>query len=96
MSVKRAQHGSGFKAKVALAAVRGQQTIAELAQQFSVHPTQIHQWKRQLLDEAGELFAGPPRKGAREQDVLQAELYQQIGQLKMEVEWLKKKAAQCQ
>jgi transposase len=93
MSRKRNQHGAAFKAKVALAAIKEVRTIGELAGQFGVHPSQIHQWKRRLLDQAESLFIGPGEK-RREADVETAELYEQIGRLKMELEWLKKKAAQ--
>ena len=91
MSRKRQLHQPAFKAKVAVAALKERQTVSELASQFSVHPTQIHQWKRQLLDGAETLFtSGEPgrRRAADEPDP--AELYEQIGRLKMELEWLKK------
>jgi transposase-like protein len=93
MSRKRAQHGSGFKAKVALAALKETRTISELAGQFGVHPTQVHKWKRQLLQGAESLFIGPGVKERDEQAEV-GELYEQIGRLKMELEWVKKKAAQ--
>jgi len=94
MARKRTARSGDFKAKVALLAVREQKTIAELAKQFEVHPTQIHQWKKQLQSGAGELFAdGRKRRVEEQRDVEQAELYEQIGRLKMELEWLKKKAA---
>jgi putative transposase len=91
----RKRHGAGFKAKVALAAAKGDRTLGELASQFGVHPTQIHQWKRQLIERADEVFKTPgsqPR--GKEQEALQAKLYEEIGRLKVELEWLKKKAAQ--
>jgi putative transposase len=80
-------------AKVAVAAVKELHTVSELAGQFSVHPTQIHKWKRRLLDGASELFSRPGRERQDDADGV-AELYEQIGRLKMELEWLKKKAAQ--
>jgi putative transposase len=80
-------------AKVAVAAVKEMHTVSELAGQFSVHPTQIHKWKRRLLDGASELFSRPGRERQDDADGV-AELYEQIGRLKMELEWLKKKAAQ--
>lgn len=89
---RKRKHDSGFIAKVALAAVKEVQTVSELAGQFGVHPTQIHKWKRRLLDGAAELFARPGRERADDATEV-AELYEQIGRLKMELEWLKKKAA---
>jgi transposase-like protein len=91
MSKERKMHGAGFKARVALEAVKGQRTMAELASQFGVHPTQIGQWKQQLLAGVPDLF-GPARpKREKDDQELQAELFQQIGKLQMELEWLKKK-----
>jgi len=66
--------------------------MSELAAQFGVHPTRIHKWKRRLLDGAEELFAKPGEARQRDESEV-AELYEQIGRLKMELEWLKKKAA---
>ena len=92
MTGKRKSHSVSFKAKVAIAAVREQETVAQLSSRFAVHSTQIHLWKRQLLDGAEGLFGtvGRPRKGETE-EVSVDELYEQIGRLKMELEWLKKK-----
>jgi putative transposase len=95
MGKKRNRPSADFKAKVALAAVKEVKTVSELASQFAVHPTQIHQWKRQLIERADEIFKTPgsqPR--GEEQEALQAKLYEEIGRLKVELEWLKKKAAQ--
>jgi putative transposase len=92
MSRKRRRLSGAFKAQVALAAIRGDKTTAELAAKFGVHGNQVSAWKRQLLERAAELFAdgrAHEADGAAEQ-----ELYEQIGRLKMEVEWLEKKAAQ--
>ena len=97
MAKRRKQHSSQLKAKVAIAAVREFKTVSQLASQYSVHPTQIHQWKRQLLEGAAELFdRGKPSRKASEQKQVESDLYQQIGRLKMELEWLKKKAAQLE
>jgi transposase-like protein len=93
MGAKRRRIEAALKAKAALAAVRGDRTTSELASQFAVHPTQIGQWKRQLLDGAAELFSDDRRRGAQNQDALVAELYEQIGRLQMEAAWLKKKVA---
>lgn len=89
---KRKQHTAAFKAQVALAAVKGDRTINELAGHYGVHPTLIHGWKKHLLAGAEAVFASGAKAGAPADDH-QAELYEQIGRLKMELEWLKKKAA---
>jgi transposase len=92
MAGKRKIHTPAFKAQVALAALKGDRTVNELASQFSVHPTLIHAWKKQLFQGAEEVFAGGAKPAAVTADH-QAELYEQIGRLKMDLEWLKKKAA---
>ena len=91
MGAKRKSHSVGFKAKVAIAAVREQETVAQLSSRYSVHSSQIHQWKRHLLEGAEGLFGtvGRPRKG-KSDEVSVDELYEQIGRLTMELEWLKK------
>jgi transposase len=94
MPRKRQQHAAGFKAKVALAAVKEMKSISELASQFGVHPSQIHSWKKQLLEGAEELFLSGVEKRQQGDQPEVAELYEQIGRLKVELEWLKKKAAQ--
>ena len=93
MGAKRRRIEPALKAKAELAAVRGERTTGELAGQFGVHPTQIGQWKKQLLDGAAELFSGDQRRKVENQDALIAELYEQIGRLQMEAAWLKKKVA---
>jgi len=96
MAQKRKRPTVAFKAKVALAAVKEVKTVSQLSSQFKVHSTQIHHWKRQLLERAEEVFERPGNQGktAAEKDALIAELYEQIGRLKMDLEWLKKKSAQ--
>jgi transposase-like protein len=92
MSGERRRFSGAFKAKVALAAVRGDKTTAELAAKFAVHGNQVSAWKKQLLEGAPELFAD--RRSRDAEGAAEEALYEQIGRLKMEVEWLKKKAAQ--
>ena len=85
--------GAAFKAKVALAAFRGEKTTAQLASEFSVHTSQVTAWKKQLLEQAAGLFEDG--RGRRDETAANEEqLYEQIGRLKMEVEWLKKKSAE--
>lgn len=82
----RRNHGAGFKAKVALAAIRGDKTLAELAEQFDVHPHQITDWKKQMLERAGEVFDGPRHKD--EPPVALKALHAKIGQLTLENDFL--------
>lgn len=93
MTKKRKSHTAGFKAQVALAAVKGDKTVSELASLHSVHPTLIHGWKKQLVENAEELFQNSAKTASAENEALQAQLYEQIGRLKTELDWLKKKAA---
>src|SRR5205085_9917581 len=90
MAGKRKSHTAAFKAQVALAALKGDRTINELAGHYAVHPTLIHAWKKQLLQGAEGVFAGSTTAGVADVEAVQAELYEQIGRLKMELEWLKK------
>jgi transposase-like protein len=89
----RKQHTAAFKAQVALAAVKGDRTVNELAGQFGVHPTLIHAWKKQLIAGAELAFTNGAKVDPADAEARQAELYEQIGRLKMELEWVKKKAA---
>ena len=91
MAGKRKQHTAAFKAQVALAAVRGDKTVNELASQYGVHPTLIHAWKKQLLAGADQVFGHGAKAVAGDAETEKAELFEQIGRLKMELEWLKKK-----
>jgi transposase-like protein len=95
MTGKRKRHSAAFKAKVALEAAKQTRTVAELAKVFQVHPVQISQWKKQLLDGAESLFRDGRRRDQDEEQATQAELYERIGRLNMEVEWLKKSVARC-
>ena len=95
MARKRRRFGSSFKAKVSLEAVKEVRTINELAKKHKLHATQINLWKKQLLDGAESVFDGDTEKTKEEKDEPRtAELYEQIGRLKVELEWLKKKVAQ--
>ena len=87
--MKRRTHSSAFKAKVALAAIKGDRTLAELADQFQIHPNQIQTWKKQLLESAEEVF---DRRGTRrrDQEADLKELHAKIGQLAMEKDFLSK------
>ena len=91
MAGKRKQHTAAFKAQVALAAVKGDKTVNELASQYEVHPTLIHAWKKQLLAGAEQVFSNGGQAAAADAEAQKAELFEQIGRLKMELEWLKKK-----
>ncbi len=93
MARKRKSHSAAFKAQLALAAVRGDKTINELASLHGVHPTMIHAWKKQLLGSAEELFQSGAKVASADHETLQAQLYEQIGRLKTELDWLKKKTA---
>ena len=89
MGRQRKSYSAAFKAQVALAAIRGDCTANELAAKHSLHPTLISNWKTTLLDGAESFFAGGKSAAAARPDP--AELFEQIGRLKMELEWLKKK-----
>ena len=92
MGRKRVRHSAEFKGKVALDALKGLKTVNELAGQYQVHPTQISQWKRQVQGRVNELFANGQGKGHQETEAVQAKLYEEVGRLKMELDWIKKTA----
>lgn len=91
MAGKRKQHTAAFKAQVALAALKGDRTVNELASPYGVHPTLIHGWKKQLLAGADHVFSNGTKAVAHDAEADKAELFEQSGRLKMELEWLKKK-----
>ena len=92
MGRKRRTFSASFKAKVALSAARGDRTLAELASQHGVYPNQISAWKKQLLEGVSGLFEDG-RKRSDEESAEASALYEQIGRLKVELDWLKKTAA---
>ena len=91
MGTKRKQHSVEFKFKVALEAAKEQKTLSQLGSEYELHPTQISEWKRQLLKSGGSVFGKETSKDGKEQSKIEIELFEQIGRLKMELEWLKKK-----
>ena len=91
MAQRRTRYNAEFKFRLALEAAKGQQTINELASQHGVHPNQIGQWRKQLLEGLPSLFANGRSKAAQNDEALQARLYEEIGRLKVELDWLKKK-----
>jgi transposase-like protein len=93
MAGKRKTHSAAFKAQVALAALKGDRTVNEVASHYGVHPTLIHDWKKRLLAGAEAVFTSGAKADAGDAEARQAELFEQIGRLKMELEWVKKKAA---
>lgn len=93
MGRKRRQFSNQFKFTVALEAAKGLRTINQIAGENNVHPNQVSTWKRQLLAEGPAVFSNGATRNLEAQAVREAELYEQIGRLKMELEWLKKKAA---
>jgi transposase len=92
MGRARKIHSPAFKAKIALASLREGETANQLASRFEVHPTQVHQWRKVVVDRAESLFGevGRPARSTEESETT-PDLYEQIGRLKMELEWLKKK-----
>lgn len=92
MSGVRRRHSAGFKVKVVPEALKEEKTSAQLSGEYGVHPNQIAQWKKKVLSELPGIFSGKRKESIREQEKLESELYRQIGQLKVELDWLKKKS----
>ena len=88
----RQRHSAALKAKVALEALRGEKTIGQLSSEYGVHSNQIRQWKKKLIEELPAIFSDRRRRSEKEGEELASELYRQIGQLKVELDWLKKKS----
>jgi len=88
----RRQFSPEYKAKAALEAIKGQRTLNEIAGELEIHPIQLGTWKRVAVDGLSAVFAGTRAKSATENEALLSALYQEIGQLKMELDWMKKKS----
>lgn len=89
--MKRKKFTSAFKAKLAIEALKGHQTVNQLASEFDVHPSQVNLWKKQLLEESSDIFSRGRKQQADNAEEEREKLYSQIGRLKVEVDWLKKK-----
>ena len=87
----RKKHSNELKARIALDAIRGQKTMSELASEYGVHANQIGRWKKQLLEAAPDIFTWGKNKEAEKNEVERDHLYKKVGQLQIEVDWLKKK-----
>jgi putative transposase len=92
MRKQRKRYDAAIKAKVALEAIKGQRTINEIASAYEVHPNQVTQWKKQALAQLPEIFSDGRARADTTDEELRNQLYQQIGQLKCELDWLKKKS----
>ena len=92
MTKQRKTYTTVFKVKIAIEAIKGQRTVNEIASHYGVHPNQVMQWKKQAVESLPEVFSNKRERNAADDDALKAQLYQQIGQLKVELDWLKKKA----
>jgi transposase-like protein len=91
-SRQRRSFSGEMKARIALEAIKGQKTIQEIASHYGVHPNQVTKWKRQAIEGAASIFADRRTQSDTSDEALKAELYQQIGQLQVELDWLKKKS----
>jgi transposase len=94
MKAKRKRHDVAFKAKVGLEALKGIKTIAEIAKEYEVHPTQIGQWKTILQERLPEVFTSGPTAEVKQAEREVARLHEKVGELTMELDWLKKKSKQ--
>jgi len=95
MTISRKKHNTQTKVKVALEALKGEKTIAEITTKYGIHATQISQWKKAVLDILPEAFSSKRKRHEEDQQALVDELYKQIGQLKVENDFLKKKHFKC-
>ena len=92
MKPRRKTYTGAYKAKIVVEAIKGQQTINQLASKYAVHPNMITEWKKQALSGLPQVLSDRRGRDEKAEEELKAQLYQQTGQLKMELEWLKKKA----
>lgn len=92
MTTTRKRYSAKFKARVALEAIRGEKTLSQLGSQFQVHPVQVAHWRKAALEQLQESFVDGRSRKAREDEFDPETLYEQIGRLKMELDWVKKKA----
>ena len=93
-TTQRKKHSAAFKAKVGLEALKGIKTVGQIARDYEFHPVQLTQWKKGIRERLGELFETPSNKEAIEQSELVSALHEKIGQLTVEIDWLKKKSKQ--
>ena len=93
MVKKRRRHSAAYKLRIVLEAVEGNKTIGQLAREHEIHANLIRAWKRQLLEDGPSVFASNSERKQREQEAQEARLHEQIGRLKVELEWLKGKVA---
>ena len=91
-SSMRKNHDAAFKAKVALEALKGEKTMAQISSEYGIHVNQIRQWRQKLLEELPGVFSDRRQKKDKDTEEMTSELYRQIGQLKVELDWLKKKS----
>ena len=96
MTTTRKQYSAKFKARVAVEAIRGERTLSQMASQYHVHPVQIGQWRKTALEQMAELFVDGRSRKRTDQDAEKDGLYEEIGRLKVELDWLKKKASSWQ
>jgi transposase-like protein len=87
----RKQHSPAFKARVAVEAIRGEKTLSQLGSQFKVHPIQIAKWRKSAIEQLPELFVDGRKRKGQSADAVNDALYEEIGRLKVELDWLKKK-----
>jgi putative transposase len=87
----RKQHSAAFKSQVVIAAIRGERTMAELSSEYGVHQSVINRWRKKALEALPQIMSGQTPQGQKQEEELISRLYQQIGQLKVELDWMKKK-----